>query len=91
MPDYRQTTSFKNDYKDLSEDLKTAAKEAFKLFQHDPVHPFLDIHTLGGHRRIWAGHITGKYVFTFEKEKTGSGDTIYWFRRIGDHTIYKNP
>jgi len=91
MPGYRQTASFKKDYKKLNEELQQAAKKAFRLFQENPGHPSLYIHRLDGHKGIWGGHITEKFVFTFSKEKTDDGDLIFWFRRIGDHTVYKKP
>jgi mRNA-degrading endonuclease YafQ of YafQ-DinJ toxin-antitoxin module len=94
MPQYRRTDSFKADYKKLTEgnvDLEKAAKKAFRLFQEDPGHPSLYIHRLGGHKDVWGGHITDKYVFTFTKEKAEGGESIYWFRRIGDHTVYEKP
>jgi len=94
MPQYRKTDSFKSDYKKLIEDnqdLEKSAKKAFGLFQQDPGHPSLYIHRLDGHKGIWGGHITEKYVFTFAKEKAENGELIYWFRRIGDHTVYNKP
>jgi hypothetical protein len=91
MPIYRQTKSFKGDYGGLDEDIKTAAKKAFRQFQQNPSHPSLYVHKLDGHKGIFGGHITDKYVFTFHKEKSSEGELIYWFRRIGDHTVYKNP
>lgn len=90
MPIYRQLNSFKRDYLKLDDDLKRAAKKAFKIFKEDPTHPSLYIHRLGG-VKVWAGHITDKYVFTFEKDRTPDGEIVYSFRRIGDHTVYKKP
>jgi mRNA interferase RelE/StbE len=90
MDEYRLTESFKRDYKTLENDIKETAKKAFGLFKENTNHPSLRIKRMRGHKSIWEGHITEKYVFTFHKEK-GDNCTIYWFRRIGDHTIYKNP
>lgn len=94
MSEYRKTEHFKSDYKKLIKNkpyLEKAAKKAFRLFQQNPGHPSLDIHQLDSHKGILGGHITDKYVFTFQKDKDENDELIYWFRRIGDHTIYKNP
>jgi mRNA-degrading endonuclease YafQ of YafQ-DinJ toxin-antitoxin module len=91
MPEYRKTKSFKSDYKKLIEEhpeLEKTAKKAFRLFQQNPNHPSLDIHRLDAHKDIWGGHITKKYVFTFHKDRLANGELVYWFRRIGDHTVY---
>ena len=83
MPQYQRTDSFKSDYKKLirkNPELKNAATKAFLLFQDDPGHPSLKIKRLRGHRGIWEGHITDKYVFTFSKEKAEDGELIYTFR-----------
>jgi mRNA interferase RelE/StbE len=94
MPVYRRTESFKSDFKEVTKDNEILEKEvikAFKLFQENPYHPSLRIKRMQGYENIWEGHITQKYVFTFHKEKSVDGETIYWFRRMGDHTIYDNP
>jgi len=94
MPEYRKTDHFKSDYKRLVKDnpeLEKTAKKAFRLFQQNPGHPSLDIHGLDNNKGIFGGHITDKYVFTFQKDKDENGELIYWFRRIGDHAIYKKP
>jgi mRNA-degrading endonuclease YafQ of YafQ-DinJ toxin-antitoxin module len=94
MPEYRKTDSFKSDYKQMiknNPELEKSAKKAFRIFQQNPGHPSLYIHRLDTRKGIWGGHITDKYVFTFHKEKGLNGELIYWFRRIGDHTIYDKP
>jgi mRNA-degrading endonuclease YafQ of YafQ-DinJ toxin-antitoxin module len=94
MPEYRKTNSFQSDYKKLIKEnpkLEKVAKKAFRLFQQNPNHPSLNIHPLDAHKDIWGGHITKKHVFTFQKEKGEHGELVYWFRRIGDHTVYDNP
>jgi hypothetical protein len=45
-----------------------------------------------GHDNIWEGHITMQYVFTFHIETDPeTQETIYVFRNIGTHDIYRNP
>lgn len=89
---YRRAESFKTDFTGLPDKVKEKAKRAFDLFKEDHNHPSLKIHLLQKFKKqgIRAGHITDKYVFTFTIEKD-SGETIYKFRRIGDHGIYADP
>ena len=45
-----------------------------------------------GHPDIWEGHVTRQVVFTFHIEQDpDSGETIYVFRNIGTHDIYRRP
>jgi len=45
-----------------------------------------------GRPDIWEGHVTLQYVFTFHvEEDPNTGETIYVFRNIGSHDIYRNP
>lgn len=94
MPEYHRSDSFKEDYKELvknDEAMERAIKKAFALFKENPNHPSLRVHPMQGYDNVWEGHISQKHVFTFSKERNASGDLIYRFRRVGDHTIYKNP
>jgi mRNA-degrading endonuclease YafQ of YafQ-DinJ toxin-antitoxin module len=45
-----------------------------------------------GHPGIWEGHVTLDYVFTFHVENDpATGETIFVFRNIGTHGIYRRP
>jgi len=45
-----------------------------------------------GHSDIWEGHVTREYVFTFHIEQDpDTGETIFVFRNIGIHEIYRSP
>lgn len=91
--EYRRTDSFKRDFNNNLNtlELKKIAKEKFKLFQEDNTSPILKVKKMRDYRDIWEGHITGKYVFTFHITIDKKGRKTYWFRRIGDHSIYDNP
>lgn len=55
-------------------------------------HPSLRIRKMQGYADVWEGHITMQYVFTFHIEKDPkTGETIYVFRTVGTHDIYRNP
>ena len=90
------TASFWQAYADLPADIKERARRAFKLFQegagNPPFHPSLRIRKMQGHPDIWEGHVTLQYVFTFHIETDlQTSETIYVFRNIGTHEIYRNP
>jgi hypothetical protein len=76
--------------------VKQKARRAFLLFRQGaespPFHPSLRIRKMQGRPGIWEGHVTLQYVFTFHVEKDpDTSETIYVFRNIGSHEIYRNP
>lgn len=96
MTQYRPTEPFWKAYAQLPAEVKEKAREAFRLFregaEHPPFQPSLRIRKMQGHPDIWEGHVTRQYVFTFHIETdTETGETIYVFRRIGTHDIYRQP
>ncbi len=93
---YRPTEPFWKAYAQLPPRVKEQARQAFRLFQqgaeNPPFHPSLRIRKMQGHPNIWEGHITLEYVFTFHiEEDPDTGETIYVFRNIGTHDIYRRP
>lgn len=93
---YRAAEPFWEAYAQLSPAIKQRARRAFQLFQqgaeNPPFHPSLRIRKMQGHPHIWEGHITLQYVFTFHIEKDpDTGETIYVFRNIGTHEVYRHP
>ncbi|MBL7065729.1 MAG: hypothetical protein ISS49_16245 [Anaerolineae bacterium] len=83
-------------YAQLSTRVKRKARRAFLLFQEGarkpPFHPSLRIRKMGGYSGIWEGHVTREIVFTFHIEKdSDTGETVYVFRNIGTHAIYREP
>ncbi|MEI2689088.1 MAG: hypothetical protein V9H69_04990 [Anaerolineae bacterium] len=93
---FRPTQTFWEAYAALPGEVKEQAREAFRRFQEGaespPFHPSLRIRRMQGHSGIWEGHVTLKYVFTFHIEQnSATGETIYVFRTIGSHDIYRRP
>jgi len=93
---FRPAQTFWEAYAALPADIKEKAREAFQRFQdgaeHPPFHPSLRIRKMQGHAGIWEGHVTLQYVFTFQIEHDSeTGETLYVFRNIGTHDIYRRP
>jgi hypothetical protein len=45
-----------------------------------------------GRPNIWVGHVSLGTVFTFHiEQEPDTGETVYVFRHIGSHEIYRNP
>ena len=93
---YRATEPFWEAYAQLLTRVKRKARQAFRLFQQGaerlPFHPSLRIRKMQGHPNIWEGHVTVQYVFTFHiEEDPDTGETVYVFRNIGTHGIYRRP
>ncbi len=93
---FRRTPTFHIAFRKLPADIQAAADEAFRLFrdgaENPPFHSSLRIRKMRGHPFIWEGRITLGYVFTFHVEHDAdTGETIYTFRNIGKHEIYRNP
>lgn len=93
---FRATEPFWKAYAQLPVQVKDKARQAFRLFQEGaqepPFYPSLRIRKMQGHPDIWEGHVTHQVVFTFHIEQDpDSGETIYVFRNIGRHEIYRRP
>ena len=93
---FRATETFWKAYGQLPARLKDRTRQAFLLFQegaqNPPFHPSLRIRKMQGHPDIWEGHVTRQVVFTFHIEQDlDSGETIFVFRNIGSHEIYRRP
>lgn len=93
---FQPTEPFWKAYAQLSTEVKKKARRAFLLFQegarNPPFHPSLRIRKMQGHPGIWEGHVTREIVFTFHiEEDPDTGETIYVFRNIGTHAIYRKP
>jgi hypothetical protein len=93
---FRPTQTFWEAYTELPVEVKEQAREAFRRFQQGaerpPFHPSLRIRRMQGHPGIWEGHVTLQHVFTFHIEQDSeTGETVYVFRNIGSHDIYRRP
>ena len=93
---FRAIESFWKAYAQLPADVQQRARQAFSLFQEGardpPFHPSLRIRKMQGYVDIWEGHVTRAIVFTFHIEQAPNTDeTVYVFRNIGTHAIYRKP
>ena len=93
---FQATEPFWKAYAQLPIQVKQRARQAFLLFQagaqRPPFHPSLRIRKMQGHPGIWEGHVTREFVFTFHIEQDPDiGETVYVFRNIGTHEIYRKP
>lgn len=93
---FQPTEPFWKAYAKLPEHVKEKARRAFQLFQEGaadpPFHPSLRIRKMQGHPKIWEGHVTREYVFTFHIEHDpNTAEMIFVFRNIGTHAIYRSP
>jgi mRNA-degrading endonuclease RelE of RelBE toxin-antitoxin system len=77
---------FKKEFEALPLAIRTLAKKQFGLMGTNFNHPSLGIKLHDKKRKIWEARITIHYRFTF----TIDGD-VAKLRRIGDHSIYRNP
>lgn len=77
-------SSFQNDYRCLSDDIKEAFKERYKMLLDDPQPKKLRLEKLSGYKKpgIYTIHITGNHSHKLSFELLGS---IAVFRRIGTH------
>ncbi len=93
---FRRTPHFHVAYRKLPAKIQAKADAAFLLFragaEHPPFHSSLRIRKMRGYESIWEGHVTLGYVFTFHIEHDSeTGETVYVFRNIGKHDIYRSP
>ena len=93
---FQATAPFWKAYAQLPTRVKEQARQAFLLFQggaqRPPFHPSLRVRKMQGHPGNWEGHVTREFVFTFHIEQDPhTGETIYVFRNIGTHEIYRRP
>ena len=80
------TKKFDKDFAKLAKEIQETAFKQFKLLLSNPQHPSLNLKTVKGVKDIWEARITYHYRFTFRIESEA-----YILRRIGTHSIYKNP
>ena len=77
--------SFWRAYAKLDDRARSAARQAYTLFESNPAHPSLRFKKLSGHSRAWSARIGEQYRVVGER----SGDTIEW-AWIGTHNEFDN-
>ncbi|MGH8565260.1 MAG: hypothetical protein ACREXW_14705 [Gammaproteobacteria bacterium] len=76
--------SFWEAYVGLSQDIKTSARKAYRLWSHNPFYPSLHFKCINRDENIWSVRITRAHRALGILE----GDTVTWFW-IGSHDDYK--
>ncbi len=80
------STKFNKQYSKLQFQIQKKFDNQIKFFLKDFRHPSLRIKKMNGHRNIWKLSITMEFRATFEVF-----DQKIVFRKIGNHSILKNP
>lgn len=77
-------SSFQNDYRGLSDDIKESFKERYKMLLDDPQPKKLRLEKLSGYKKpgIYTIHITPNHSHKLSFELVG---TVAVLRRIGTH------
>ena len=93
---YQPTEPFWKAYAKLPQHMKVRARKATRLFrdgaEDPPFHRSLRVRKMQGHSGIWEGHVTREYVFAFHIEQDpDTGETVFVFRNIGTHDVYRSP
>lgn len=94
---FSRTDQFKDDYKGLTKADQDAVDKAFRevalaLQGDESLFKKYKIKKMQGWPGIWEGHVKGDYLcFTFHFDVTDTGGKNCFFRRVGTHSIYKNP
>ena len=79
------TRTFIKCYRKLPKRIQSATDKQLELLLSDPEHPSLNIKKMKDPRKIWEGHVTESYRFTFQIQ-----EDIYILRKVGAHDILKN-
>lgn len=78
---------FGKEFKALPQEIKLLVVKKEKIFQENPLHPSLRLHSLKGSLLgTWSLSITMNYRIIFERME--NGDIL--FHSVGTHDIYKN-
>ncbi|HEV7517959.1 MAG TPA: hypothetical protein VGR07_16795 [Thermoanaerobaculia bacterium] len=76
--------SFWAEYRDLAEEVKRAARKAYRLWVDNPFHPSLRFKCIHPADGLWSVRVTRSYRALGVWE----GDTVTWFW-IGSHDEYE--
>lgn len=77
------TRQFRQMYRDLPEQVRSAARRACRLFQHNPAHPGLHFNKVDDQAAMYSARVGIGY----RALGTLEGDSIVWFW-IGPHSEY---
>ena len=76
--------SFWEAYRGLSQDIRSSARKAYRLWSSNPFHPSLHFKCIDREEDIWSVRVTRSYRAVGVLE----GDTVTWFW-IGNHDEYE--
>jgi Txe/YoeB family toxin of Txe-Axe toxin-antitoxin module len=79
------TKSFWRRFRTLPVAVQEKARDAYRRFQFDPLHPSLNFEKLKGYPNYWSVRITLNYRAVAVRE----GDILLWFW-IGSHSDFDN-
>ncbi len=77
------TARFRKAYRQLPVEVRRQAREAYRLFKHDPYHPGLHFKRVSNSRPIYSARVSRDYRVIGLRD----GDTIVWIW-IGSHSEY---
>jgi hypothetical protein len=80
----RTTRKFRASFAQLTKQVQTQARVAYRLFKQNPSHPSLRFKKVHQNLPIYSARITRDYRAVGQLE----GDTVIWFW-IGSHTDYE--
>lgn len=86
MRSIRLTRSFEKDYRKLPSEIQCQCDETLQQLIADPRYPSLRLKKMEGFRNIWEARVSYHYRLTL----TIDGE-VYIVRRVGTHSIFKNP
>ena len=78
------TERFRTAYQALPDNIRRQAREAYRLFRHNPAHPSLRFRQVHPTRPIYSARINIQYRALGIRD----GDTIVWFW-VGSHDEYE--
>lgn len=81
----RVHSSFRRDFERLPEDVQARAREAYKRFSENPLHPALRFKRLHATLPVWSVRVTDSYRAVGVRR---GEDEIVWFF-IGTHAEYE--
>lgn len=79
-----RSPTFRREYQQLPEDVRSRAEKAIRLLLEDPRHPSLQAKKMHGSKGRWEARVSLSHRITYQKD----GDSII-LRRIGTHDILK--
>jgi len=84
----RTLRSFEKDFEGLPKHIQKVTLKKLDYFKDNRFHPSLRIKKIQGYSKIWEGSVSMEYRFTYSIDDTTQ---VIYLRRIGTHSILRNP